>query len=293
MSSKTLCHYTTFEGLKGILEDNYFRATDAYTTNDSQEITHGIEMIKHSLSEGDEILSNKVTEFTNYLIGKERTDKLAEGVFLTCFSSYDEDKSPYDFKNGLLSQWRGYGSKQGYMLKFDTDKLLKDFRDESREDLEGSFHSCGDVAYCNREDFLDNLDNKKFFKEIIKATALLKISPDKFNGSKAEKELFKRVLGISFHNKHEGFKEEREYRIAKAIWKDEGGQKRYNVFFYEGCGGVVRSYMKVMEGKPRIALKEIVVGPSSNKEINKIQIESFLKQIGVSATVKISATPFV
>ena len=30
MSSKTLFHYTTFEGLKGILEENCFRATDAY-----------------------------------------------------------------------------------------------------------------------------------------------------------------------------------------------------------------------------------------------------------------------
>ncbi|MES2961979.1 MAG: DUF2971 domain-containing protein [Pseudomonadota bacterium] len=296
MSSKTLFHYTTFEGLKGILGEDCFRATDAYTTNDFQEIVHGIELINHYISESiesDEVINKKVMEFTDYLIGKERFDKLARGVFLTCFSSYDADKSSYDFNNGLLSQWRGYGLKQGYMLKFDTDVLLKDFVNKDREDIKGAAHVYGDVAYCNRKDFFNNQDNKKSFDEILKSIGQLKASPSEFNGSQKEQELFESILSISFCNKHEGFREEREYRVATAIWRDEKNERKYNVFFFEGYGGVIRSYVRVLEGKPRMALREIVVGPSSNKERNKIQIESFLKKIGVVADVKISATPFV
>jgi hypothetical protein len=301
MSSKTLFHYTTFEGLKGILEENCFRANDAYTTNDSQEIVHGINLINRYLDESveKEAIKEKVREFTDDLIGKERPDKLARGVFLTCFSSYDEDadKNSYDFNNGLLSQWRGYGLKQGYALKFDSDLLLKAFESESRKDKKDAVHTSGDVTYCNIEDFLDKEDNKKSFGEMTKSIGKFKTNPSGFSESREEQELFESILKICFHNKHEGFSEEREHRVVKAIWENKESIKKYDVFFYEGCGGLVRSYVKILEGKPRMALKEIIVGPSPNKEINKIQIESFLKQIGSEirpdVKVEISATPFV
>ena len=299
MSSKTLFHYTTFEGLKGILEENCFRATDAYTTNDSQEIDHGIDLINHYLDKSgeNEVIKKKVIEFTDYLIGKERPDKLARGVFLTCFSSYDDADPDKVFNNGLLSQWRGYGLKQGYLLKFNSDLLLKDFQNENREDKNDAFHSYGDVAYCNREDFLNNQDNKESFGKIIKSIKQLGENPSGFSGSQEEQELFKSILCTCFHNKHKGFCEEREYRVVKATWENKESIKKYDVFFYEGCGGLVRSYVKILKDKPRMALKEIIVGPSPNKERNKIQIESFLKQIGSeigpNVKVEISATPFV
>jgi len=300
MSSKTLFHYTTFEGLKGILEENCFRATDAYTTNDSQEIVHGIELIKNYLKKSRENEAiKKVREFTDYLIGKKRSDNLASGIFLTCFSSYDAadvDKDSYHFKNGLLSQWRGYGLKQGYALKFDSDLLLKDFESESREDKKDAVHASGDVTYCNMEDYLDKEDNKKSFDEMTKSIGKFKTKPSGFSESREEQQLFESILKICFHNKHEGFSEEREHRVVKAIWENKESIKN-DVFFYEGCGGLVRSYVKILEGKPRMALKEIIVGPSPNKERNKIQIESFLKQIGSEipsdVKVEISATPFV
>ncbi len=307
MSSKTLFHYTTFEGLKGILEENCFRATDAYTTNDSQEIVHGIDLIKHYLKKNGEnevikekvikekVIKEKVKGFIDYLIGKERSDKLARGVFLTCFSSYDDADPDKVFNNGLLSQWRGYGFKQGYALKFDSDLLLKDFESESRE--KDAVHTSGDVTYCNMEDFLDKEDNKKSFDEINKSIRQLETNPSGFSGSREEQELFESILKICFHNKHKGFCEEREYRVVKATWENKESIKKYDVFFYEGCGGLVRSYVKILKGKPRMALKEIIVGPSPNKERNKIQIESFLKQIGSEipsdVKVEISATPFV
>ncbi len=301
MSSKTLFHYTTFEGLKGILEENCFRATDAYTTNDSQEIVHGIDLIKHYLDKSgeNEVIKEKVRGFIDYLIGKERSDKLASGVFLTCFSSCDDADPDRDkvSNNGLLSQWRGYGFKQGYALKFDSDLLLKDFVDERREDKKDAAHSSGDVVYRNRKDFLDDEDNKKSFDEINKSIRQLETNPSGFSGSREEQELFESILKICFHNKHKGFCEEREYRVVKATWENKESIKKYDVFFYEGCGGLVRSYVKILEGKPRMALKEIIVGPSPNKERNKIQIESFLKQIGSEipsdVKVEISATPFV
>ena len=303
MSSKTLFHYTTFEGLKGILEENCFRATDAYTTNDSQEIVHGIDLINHYLEKNgeNEVIKEKVRGFIDYLIGKERSDKLVRGIFLTCFSSYDAadvDKDSYHFKSGLLSQWRGYGLKQGYALKFDSDLLLKNFKSESREDKKDeAVYTSGDVTYCNMEDFLDKEDNKNSFDEMDESIKKFKTNQSGFIGSREEQELFESILKICFHNKHKGFCEEREYRVVKATWENKESIKKYDVFFYEGCGGLVRSYVKILEGKPRMALKEIIVGPSPNKERNKIQIESFLKQIGSEipsdVKVEISATPFV
>src|SRR5437868_12026730 len=46
-----LFHYTTAEGLKGIIEKNELWATSAYFLNDSTEITYGCGLLKEVLDE--------------------------------------------------------------------------------------------------------------------------------------------------------------------------------------------------------------------------------------------------
>src|SRR3954451_15088828 len=46
-----LYHYTTAEGLKGIIEENYLRASSAYFLNDSSEVDYGCRIIKQALNE--------------------------------------------------------------------------------------------------------------------------------------------------------------------------------------------------------------------------------------------------
>src|SRR5882724_7991667 len=50
-STGLLFHYTTADGLKGIIEKNELWATSAYFLNDSAEITYGCGLLKEVLDE--------------------------------------------------------------------------------------------------------------------------------------------------------------------------------------------------------------------------------------------------
>ena len=53
---RELFHYTTVNGLLGILESKSLRATHAQFSNDSEEMTHGIELIGEQVEELEKTL---------------------------------------------------------------------------------------------------------------------------------------------------------------------------------------------------------------------------------------------
>lgn len=111
-----LHHYTTFDGLLGILAHQNLRATHAGYVNDSNEIEHSTDFMFKKLGESQKnrkgVLLEKLYDYISHLLESFKYD-----VYILCFSKY----------NYLLSQWKGYGSDTGsFMLSFDPSQFRTD-----------------------------------------------------------------------------------------------------------------------------------------------------------------------
>ena len=113
-----LFHYTTADGLKGIVEQRELRASSAYFLNDSAEILYGYCVLNEVLR--DWISKRNLTE-TSVALGTAHTlergfghdlqnRNMIQPIYLACFCEDDN----------LLSQWRNYGQSGGYSLGFNS-----------------------------------------------------------------------------------------------------------------------------------------------------------------------------
>ena len=109
-----LYHYTTPEGLLGILKEGVIRATDARFSNDWMEIQDGLELLKEILFDPDNANSKQNTEIVQHLqlIWASFKSKFTAYIFATTEEGDD------------LSQWRGYTpSSGGFALGFKAELL--------------------------------------------------------------------------------------------------------------------------------------------------------------------------
>jgi hypothetical protein len=114
--TRDLCHYTSQEGLIGILKDKSLYATDASYLNDSQEVVYAVNLakkyFKNRPSPGG---TRPVTEMLNAL---DEIEDLAGKlpVYVASFSEHPDQ----------LSQWRGYCSRgSGFALCVSADRITK------------------------------------------------------------------------------------------------------------------------------------------------------------------------
>jgi len=110
-SSGFLFHYTTADGLKGIIEKNELWATSAYFLNDSSEISYGCGVLREVLDFWIAQNSNRSASLSLRLaqdIRKSFGDDASPSIYVACFCEKDD----------LLSQWRAYGQSGGYSFGF-------------------------------------------------------------------------------------------------------------------------------------------------------------------------------
>jgi len=113
----TLYHYTSSDGLKGILETDTIRATDFGYLNDKSEMLHGIEIFKKASStikkQDLKIFETKFDYYDDYL--KVIKDiNFVDDIFVCSFST----------KKNCLNQWRAYTPKEGgYSIGFSSKDL--------------------------------------------------------------------------------------------------------------------------------------------------------------------------
>jgi hypothetical protein len=111
-----LYHYTTAEGLKGIIENQELWATSAYYLNDSAEILYGYRLLDLALENWLMRANPEASSVSRGLAGSLRRyfghDALERNVitpiYLTCFCE----------EGNQLSQWRTYGSSGAYSIGF-------------------------------------------------------------------------------------------------------------------------------------------------------------------------------
>ena len=209
-------HYTTLFGLLGILESETLWATHYKFLNDSNEIERGSQYIDQAVDSTEVWKIHKANNPNAH--PRECWQPLVKysdviELFITSFcglKSLEDELS----KDGLLSQWRGYGNKGGFCIIFDRYKLVKSYNTHapcSTGHKAGVLaHVFEDIFYEESEDIVKNkfkmeLNNvKKFIEDPARNTLL----------NDQIREAFKGMMVLMATLKHRGFREEQEVRFS-------------------------------------------------------------------------------
>lgn len=228
---RNLYHYTTWEGLQGILETQTLWATNYKFLNDYSEIVllknklislihpyvlNGFEkLIKHSPIAKKKIKKKgglcQVVQHDAKALIEAQYNALGDGIYILSFCGQPENQNIAN--NGLLSQWRGYGAGGGAAIVFDTKKLEDILAIEALR-FQYSAVLMADIIYSD--------DEQKFKNELSDDLAIIAdIAKTVFNHENISRNEMVDSSGgyIPFvkcisRYKHYGFSEENEVRVV-------------------------------------------------------------------------------
>lgn len=317
---KNLYHYTTWEGLKGILETQTLWATHYKFLNDYSEIIlfkdklsswihpyilEGYKkLIRHNPGVKKKINQkgglNRVVQYDAKGLIESQYSALGDDIYILSFCGQPDD--PNIANNGLLSQWRGYGTGGGAALVFDTTKL------EELLDIESSIHEyslilLADVVYSDDEEKL-----KKEYSNDLEILA--NVAKQYFNFENYEQNkiidssnaYYPFVRCISRY-KHHGFKEENEVRIValptvigeeiKKLAARNGAtlrpEKEKKIRFKNEMRiPYIELFRSIDAGLP---IKKIIIGPHPEKEFRVQELRNTIAKTNIEVTC--SDIPFV
>lgn len=312
-----LYHYTSATGLWGMLEKQQLWATNIAYLNDLEERTGffnrrlpyllraTIAAAVHKLNESPAtkayIDKSGGIEAVEQDLGNTLKNELRSHTL-----RFDEPYTvsfcspPFDPANGLLSQWRGYGTDGGYAVVFDTAKLSE------LMNAEQAFHyqhfSFGDVEYFGECGTGAAVHSETLRSEKVIQDAVYKfiLSQDK----SAFDPTYEPITSLSCRYKHRGFAEEAEVRIvaiptSNEIYKlarqhDPLPRKEIN---FRPDNGVLVPYIKLFGHEQghdlgKLPIMRIIVGPHPDKERRQKAVMLLLDRYGIEAEVIISGIPY-
>lgn len=319
-----LYHYTTMEGLEGILTSQAFHASHIAYLNDHQEtkalraeLSNHVRILVKDIyahiaarnplfpeamqkefgsADGAIDRETQVIIDTLYKVTYEPySDRaLSLNPFVISFCAHEND---YEANNGLLSQWRGYGNETGAALVFDTAKLWELMKEDSDEFLyEPIFFA--ETEYADDEFSLDEA-----YPDFAEALNLC--IPSLFKERNPDiKPLFMPFLRASCTLKHQGFSEEKEVRavfvpISQSTfdsskhqdreWFEKNRHKKVKTVMHRS--GLV-PYISVFDNpKQSLPIERIIIGPGRNSSIWLPRIERYLQNSDILVTC--SETPLL
>mgnify|MGYP000214788872 FL=1 len=323
-------HYTSADGLKGILESKSLWATNAEYLNDFREIKEGIDTI-NSLRQGlSEFSQTRLEEIYAEIRGiplKDIKNKMQSAdidnanKFLASFwGTLDENELSdiytvsFTTERDSLNHWLTYGSEQtSYCIKFNKDKLHDNsyfIRHKFLSDYAG-------VIYEPTKEML-NLLIKKHLPEVLDYSLDESLDKNELNGklSKLVIEAFNDIAFEVASIKNKAFMYEKEYRFTlyspgfvvindepKVDYFDfidssyidfielENGVKEFFPLCYRTLkSGIIAPYRAIPF--PKNSIEEIIVGPSENKDLAVKGLESLLSSLNFNVEVSKTQTSF-
>ncbi len=187
-----LYHYTTAEGLKGIVENREIWASDIFSLNDSSEVYHGRDLLFDCLNARKSKLDPNLKK---QLIAslEELGPRKFVSTYVCSFSKEGDD----------LSQWRAYCPHGGYAIGFPTDQLQEFAAGQDGVSLECCVYERKDkLKLCRR--FIRTLDG----------------------GPRYSLKLYAEIFAAEFacRFKHKAFKSEEEWRLISAVLEGFGSE---------------------------------------------------------------------
>jgi len=280
-----LHHYTSAEGLKGIIESNELWATSAYYLNDSAEMFYGYHVLKELLDDWLSKNPRPDDSITLALARQLRTSfedlfqkRLLRPIYLTCFCEEDN----------LLSQWRAYGQSGGYSVGFRVLPKIGIFGE--RLTPEPNIYTCrwrkveyertkqAEICRSILEPIFETLDDP------ITAQAIKTVSEHPFFGFQ---KLFTDTMDILMEEivrfKSEAFSVEKEWRavvrqrdfLKQGI--DDGGRTPVPVHF-RTSRGMLMPYVKLVpwQRDKKLPITCVRSGPTLDKTMAIVAISMIL-----------------
>lgn len=317
---KKLYHYTTWDGLLGILQTQTLRATHYKFLNDYSEIIlfkdKLIEFIlPYVLDECKKLIKEfpNIEEYINQNGGLNHVSQYdttkfvdalynatGEEIYIASFCG--EHKYNYVNINGLLSQWRGYGIGGGLALVFETQKLEEILK------LEGErfSYNIGIIA-----DLIYSDDEKKFEMELSASLSEIAKHVNKtYRHMRLKKKeapdatkTFPSFVKCISRYKHYSFKEENEVRIVNLptiqnenylrqakkkglTLKPEKERK------FLPKNGQLIPYIELFNSTDIVLpIERIIVGPHREKESRASALRVMLRNTNIEITI--SDIPYV
>ncbi len=275
-----LYHYTSLDGLRGIIEENGFWLSDNRFMNDAEEITHGVQLASVVLSHMAKRSHSDAFADVLRNVARRLSEPRKQGNLVACFSQAGDD----------LGQWRGY-AMGGVCLRLG----------EPMSGEHSLFFGPGHVQYravydewpkCrNLISVIDAYEREYVLDRLAMAGKWPDHHDEEFVGS-----LYSRIISAVLGFKDKAFRSEAEVRIVvpyEMAKKYEGGLRfrvsRIGIVPYLRTG----DHLAIRKMAGRLPLREVIVGPSSNQTLIAESIETFLLSNGyVNTVISFSKVPF-
>lgn len=319
-----LHHYTSVAGLEGIVRTGTLWATYFEDLNDSSEVVHLQTPLTSAMElryrqglirwRGDSLERRRYVDQAGgvvrcarglaedlvgslYRVGFTNSDASPLAPpFIASFCSHAGDKA-YERKNGLLSQWRGYGASDGVCLVFDTAGLV----DLLTKDLNANYWvhmSLAAAEYATDDRTIEDL-----FPDLIdECAAIMDGVFERGQLDEVSEGLFLAFLAGATRYKHRAFAEEREVRfvgvpgteravanmqvvspefaaapLKPILVQDRGGRPARRVVLFAGLGET-------------LPLRRVIISPSGRQQELLQRVSEVLPE---TVPVHLSATPLV
>jgi len=327
VSSKhpALFHYTSVDAFRSICEGHRLWATHYQDLNDGSElqqfrgivseaIVPDLRTIFQDRVEADAEFAERVRrnggikavvdqEAAMWLDNLHRNTfgpGAFENTFIFSFCAHAPDS--YAWRHGLLSQWRAYGNGAPIAMVLDT-RGVEDLMKYERETFAHPINHIGEVYY----DDAPGIACLKADKDISHIFKRLPQMLEEFYRSNTEADI-RDLMGPFIHGstlvKHQGFREESEFRIVVSpapgpesdLHNPQREAKERKPMRYRPRGNGEARYIELF-GQTKLPLERIIIGPSRAQNLN-IQIVSELvakhyPEVDISRFISRSETPLL
>lgn len=269
---KEIYHYTSLEGLHGILTSNSLHFTNIYFLNDRAEMIYTYKVIL-------ELISNLEQEINAELYQKIKS----RAEYITCPEYYQSESevlfredfyiASFSIDPDSLSLWNNYTksvNKIGFNIKFPAYKLVSHIENINKDTSVYYSEVCYIVA-----------EQKKMLKEtILKYNEKWNNTIDDEARHQIIRDLWKNFIIYSLFFKHPQFAQEKEYRIVIGNISHAEDKK----LKFRCQHGLFIPYLQISfpenkEFQNRI-LAEIKVSPTCDKSLIKYSIDKLLNNTG-------------
>ena len=258
---KILYHYTTQDGLLGIIKSKTLWASSILHLNDSAEFNYTLDLARTDVG----------LKYLGAESGPKRMFFAFALDFLEILKTTPLFVGSFSLNGDLLSQWRAYTQNGiGFSLGFEYDYL------RGLAEAQGF-----KLLRCN----YNRAEHEQAITELIDASCL-KINPQHDVDVQAIRLFTSQLVNIASVLKHPSFAEEKEWRLVSAEPEVDGP-----VLFRSGKSMVVpyKEFKLAEDGSP-LQMRDLCIGPTPHVEMSKFSIEQLMSRAKTNANIVRSST---
>lgn len=303
----TLFHYTSASGVLGILQGRHIWCTATHCSNDESEIEIGESIL---LNEFRKVAADVFT-YDHQLMSVFRSRNVdpfgfAESFcqlivnstfgfihpYITCFcKASDEDI----FYNGLLSQWRAYGTDGGYAIQFNMEKIQNNIQEANKNTAQ--IYYMQDVYYeidnPLKFELLKNIEvlRKRFIEHLRFLAKPITLESGQIPSpiSNLPEGCIESLIKFLLYTKSHHFSEEREVRLVHLGSRSE---EEPDLSFFPR-NGLIIPYKKTNDTLNILeCIDGIVIGPSSRMAARHKSLDRVVESTGMRIPIRKSKIPF-